>query len=148
MGTQLLILLSSPALEPTGRIPLLCQVFQTLGFLLCLPWTARWWATVSPQISVHQHILHTRLTEFFSQSPKASTCSSISSPQTHRAPRPRSPPRPRPSSTLGGPGSGRPPLSCTFSHPLHAFLLIILQVCVQAQAWKIGSSHWPSPLDR
>lgn len=61
MRTQLLILLSSPALEPTGRVALLCQVFQTLGFLLCLPWTARWWATGSPQTSVHQQVLHTRL---------------------------------------------------------------------------------------
>ena len=31
--------------------------------------------------------------------------------------------------------------------PLQAFLLIIFQVCVQAQAWKIGSSHQPSSVD-
>lgn len=155
MEPQLLVLLSAPT-TGTHRQP----SFHTRYSGQWGPYYAflgqasggPWWAP--RYLHINQE---STLSGFFTVSSNAWICSGISSPQPHRQStptflgfRPRNIPRLRPQSTpaleaLAAPGLLSPR---TFNHPsLHAFLLIIFQVCVQAQAWKIGSSHQPSSVD-
>lgn len=149
---QSLILLPDPAVGAHRNVPLRPGV-QTMS--PCLPSLDS--KMVSPgeaPRSVHQLVIHPQ-PGFFMASHKACIWSNIQSLHTHSqstlitlGSRPRSLQGLRPQSTpaLRAPGSTRP-LPYTFNHSLHACLPIILQVCVQAQAWKRGSSRWPGPID-
>ena len=124
MQLQFFIRLSGPESGPSNRPPL-CQVFHTMGFLLGPPWAARWWATLSPQTSIHQLVtgtqwgcfhsiaqsIHLFLTSRRLRLRQSSPVILGSGPRSLLEPRPLSTPAP------GGPGSTRPPLFCPFNHP-------------------------------